>query len=327
MPGATVLRAAGRSAHRIIAIGCLALLATVEGSCQSRKQLTETSARDLIREYISSQKQSFTVPVGAILPLMSRTKKDYTATASNEVEVAVKRLIGTKLVMQTPVMIAYPVISGQFSRRYTIDNDTARFSLDHKDHWYTETYTVETGPNSNVVTGKREITIDPPYGSRSNLVQQQSATGAVRPDGSVDLQTASIGHADYVLDVRFRFAYIEDGPTAYLQSPNGTKLVGKASGRKVELKEYEYSFSPEMQKRVLGQGQQAYVSGGSFEIGEVSGLRLLGETEATAAFAWHAAMNDLGRALLGDEAKPAGTGAATFAKKPDGTWFIDSVRY
>ncbi|MGO8787282.1 MAG: hypothetical protein ACLQVL_07860 [Terriglobia bacterium] len=106
-----------------------------------------------------------------------------------------------------------------------------------------------------------------------------------------------------------------------------TDFVGKPTGQRVEVKYFDYAFSPEIQKLIVGTGQQASIPVGSYEIGEVSGLRLLTDTEATAAFAWSVPLDDVGHAFFDDDAKPAGTGEAGFGKKPDGTWFLDHVSY
>ena len=62
--------------------------------------------------------------------------------------------------------------------------------------------------------------------------------------------------------------------------------------------------------------------GGDVEVGDVSDLRLMTETEAAAKFRWTASLNELGKLFFPNQL-PAGMGGVAFGKKPDGTWFVD----
>ncbi len=294
------------------------IVALLTGGCSSTstKNLTEDSARNLIRGYIHDQKQDFTVQLTAVLPTMRRTVQDYASFSDAGVglNAVLKRLLEHKLVVQHSDVVSYRRISGTFSHR---DNLSAAGQQIFD-------YTVESVPGSNELTGKWVYT-DTYRGTR----QTGSLKGTIGADDKVTLVAGEFTQP---------YAYVEEGGVAHLRRSSclageicATDLVGKPTGQKVEVKWYEYSLSPEFQKRISMtpassfSPQQASASGGGFEISDVSGLRLITDTEATAAFAWHVALNDVGHALLGDDAKPTGTGSATFAKKPDGTWFVDHI--
>jgi hypothetical protein len=120
------------------------------------------------------------------------------------------------------------------------------------------------------------------------------------------------------------FLYREEGKTAYLDQKGDQGIgtfTGTASGQRVELRWYEYTFSPEVQTSA---GRQVIeVAAGRLQVGEVSNLQLVNETHAVANFAWQAQLNKLGQIMLGD-VKPSGTSSVQFAKKPDGTWVLTS---
>jgi len=297
-----------------------AVLALLTGcGSTSTKNLTEDSARNLIRGYIRDQKQTFTVQLTAVLPEMKRTSRDYTSSSTSEsagLDAVLKRLLDHKLVAQHSNTVSYRQISGTFSHRDNLDAGGQRIF----------DYTIEPVPGTNALTGNWVYT-DTYRGTRQN----GSLKGTIGPDDKVDLLAGEFTQ---------QYAYVEEGGVAHLRRSScsageicATDLVGKPAGRKVEVKWYEYSLSPEFQKRISitpassFSAQQAFASGGGFEIDDVSGLRLITETEAAAAFAWHVQLNDVGHALLGDDAKPAGTGSTAFAKKPDGTWFVDHLGY
>jgi hypothetical protein len=93
-------------------------------------------------------------------------------------------------------------------------------------------------------------------------------------------------------------------------------------GAQADVKWYTYSWNPAFQKQIQGTGISSTVVGGEVEIGEVSNLRLVDVTEATATFAWKLSLNNTGKTFLGD-VHPSGNAEAEFGKKPDGTWFVD----
>jgi hypothetical protein len=297
------------------------VVALLTGGCSSTstKNLTENSARNLIQGYTRDQKHDFTMQLTAVFPAMRRTVQDYTSFSASggvRLDAVLKRLLDHKLVVQHSDVISYRKVNGTFSHRDNLNAGGQRVF----------DYTIESVPGSNELTGNWIYT-DTYRGTR----QTGSLKGAIAVDDKVTLVAGEFTQP---------YAYVEEGGVAHLRRSScfageicATDLVGKPTGQKVEVKWYEYSFSPEFQKRISMRPassfspQQASVSGGGFEIGEVSGLRLMTDTEASAAFGWHVALNDVGHALLGDDAKPTGTGSATFAKKPDGTWFVDHMGY
>jgi len=296
-----------------------AFAATLTGGCTSTstKNLTEDSSHNLIKEYTRSQNQGLTVPLGNVLRLMRRTLVDYTSSSASGkgADAVLKRLLDRKFVVQHSEPVMYPGVSGRFVGK---GNGNVM-----------DEYDLTMTPNSNAITGTKAegVTGHKPDGTALSYAHHH-LTGTVEANGRV---TWAVDCCGYFTN---RWQYSEDGNAAYLQSLGGMgsasvgyRLTGTASHQSVEVKWYEYAFTPEVQKLIVGTGWQASIPVGSYEIGEVSDLRLLIDTRAHAKFAWRGQLNDIGNAFLGDGAKSAGTGDAGFVKKPDGTWFVDHVRY
>ena len=83
---------------------------------------------------------------------------------------------------------------------------------------------------------------------------------------------------------------------------------------------YEYAFSPTV-KTFPVTDQFGMVYAGKFIIGDVTDLQLVGETRATAHFAWKAEKDNVGNIMLAARALN-GIANAEFVKKPDGTWIL-----
>jgi hypothetical protein len=268
------------------------------------------------------------LPLTGILPLMKQTPRDYTSGSVAGQEAILKGLLERKLVVQHPVIFAFPNVSGEFTSRNYQYNGQAQFSLDHKDHFNVETFKLEMVPNSNLLTGELNGHFEPnEQVNGRDYSLHLTVKGTVNVDGYVDL---TLGGGEYLMTSSRsgRYIYREDGATAYLGRPNrgGNPAVGKATRQKVNVTFYDYAFSPEMEKQILRIRQGPYVPGGSFEVGETSGLHLLIETEAAAQFSWQVSLNDIGRILVGT-GQPRGKGEVAFGKKPDGAWFVDRVTF
>jgi hypothetical protein len=305
---------------RISVVSGLALVVVLVGSCAATKDLNETSGRAILRERL--QKEKYMLPLAGILPLMKQTQKDYTSGSVTGQEAVLKTLLERKLVVQHSQILAYPKISGLFSERKL--HTPKVFNPAGRDDFLIENYKLEMVPNSNIVSGEFEVIADPPPTNRSSVLLHMKVKGTVNIDGSVDMRPED----DPVGWRTGRFMYHEEGNIAYLRHgrPGNENLVGKATGQKLELKFYEYAFSPEMEKQILRTSQGSYVPVGNFEVGEISGLRLLIETEAAGQFTWRVSLNDIGRVLVG-AGQPHGKGEVVFGKKPDGSWFVDRVAF
>ena len=188
---------------------------------------------------------------------------------------------------------------------------------------------LQTDSDTNTVSGSCAYDwgagLGNPNGNVSGGGVREQVGGTIAPDGSVVFYHTCFSEGG----VQDRYQYSESGKSAILQSvtPNAWipwMLAGTASGN-VETKYYEYSFSPDVQITRSNQGLR--VLAGRYEIGEVTNLRLVTETEASANFAWHAQLNQLGGILLEGAGIPTGTGAAEFAKKPDGSWVIVKLSF
>ena len=315
-------------------------------ACTSSKVLNESRAKALIGEAL--QKASYMTSAGSITPLMSRSTNDYRATTvSAGPGHTLKRLIEEKLVTQKVETVNHPKVSGTFVSRwfYNTYAYSWRSNQSQRLHFRTEfSLTTDSVKQDLVhVTGKHGKSIGPPSWDLipgSGWIELVPMIGRVDPDGSVHLPSATwIGSLTSVppgppIEGDLNFQYREEGATAYLQetrqdqllcadcySPTGRRtFAGTASGKKVEVKWYEYTFSPEVQTSAGRQGIE--VAAGRFQVGEVSNLQLVNDTHAVANFAWDAQLNKIGQIMLAD-VKPSGTSTAQFAKKPDGTWVIN----
>lgn len=268
--------------------------------------LDESRARVLIGQ--APQMRSLQIPWDSIAPVMARSTNADKGTTDH----TLSRLLKANLVKQSVSVLTYPRILGTW----------ANLTENKPGHMYDATMTMQLhmDENSNVVTGSCE------YKQVTQLLRNDDGirgkvTGTVSPDGSVAFTEVcwSLGGEQR------QYQYSEDGTTAYLQSTDNAngyypywKLTGTASG-KTQVKWYEYTFTPEVRTTPID--QHVNIEGGRYLVGDVSNLRLVTETMASANFAWQVQLNLLGNILF-DGARPSGTGTAVFAKKPDGTWVL-----
>ncbi len=276
--------------------------AACSSSVSSVKQLDESSARDLIRDRL---KEPYKIRADNVSKLLGRTLKDYkSSNAGNPQEATVKRLLDKGLVIQTVETVSYPKISGTFVSQKNYYGD-----------W--TVYDLEMRPNSNLLTGDsyRTGTLGSPKPQSPWWVE-----GSIEPDGRLRLNTSGANE---------EATYVEEGSAAYIDFKGGStygRYKGNATGKKVDASLYTYSWNPDLsQKRLIREGNAIYVIGGECEVGNVSGLRLVTDTVATATFGWKATLNDVGASFFPVQ-PPTGTGEVSFGKKPDGTWFVDELR-
>jgi hypothetical protein len=260
--------------------------------------LDERRARVLIGQ--APQMQSLQIPWERFAPVIARS-------ANADRGTTLSRLIEANLVRQTVSVLTYPKISGTWA---SPSPEGFRSMM---------TMQLQMDENTDVVTGTCEFKWGPASGGSGSI--RGKVTGAVSPDGSIVFTDVCWSEGG----MQYQYQYSENGTTAYLQSTNNAngyypywKLTGTASG-KVEVKWYVYTFTPKVQ--ITSSGQRVLVEGGRYIIGDVSNLRLVTETMASAKFAWQAQLNLLGNILL-DGARPSGTRTAVFAKKPNGTWVL-----
>jgi hypothetical protein len=278
----------------------LVFLAGCGSSVSSVKQLDESSGRALIEDRI--KQEPFKIPADSASKLFTRTLKDYkSANPGNDNEATEKRLLEKGFVQQTVETVVYPRISGTFSVGF----------VNMLNHQETRAFQIEMIPNSNLLAGTYT-------GGRVYKV-----TGSVQPDGKVEVRF--LDASTFSGYTQSNGVYREAGPAAFLDFRDGHILEGKATGQKVEVKWYTYSWSPDFQKKILHEGNTTYINGGGIEITNISDLRLLLETEATANFNWKASLNSVGE-LFFPGVPPSGVGEAAFGKKPDGTWFVDQLQ-
>jgi hypothetical protein len=279
----------------------LLYLGACSSSVSSVKQLNESNAELLIRDRL--KKEPYKIRAENISKLLARTLKDYkSANAGNDQEATVKRLLEKGFVLQAVETVNYPRISGTFSVRF----------VNMLNRWETRVFQLEMIPNSNLLTGT--------YTGGAGVYK---VTGSVQPDGKVEMRF--LDASTFSGYTQSNGVYREVGPAASLDFRDSHNLEGKATGQKVEVRWYTYSWSPDFQKQLLHEGNETYVIGGGLEVGNVSDLRLVLETEATAKFNWKASLNSVGE-LFFPSGPPSGAGEVAFGKRPDGTWFVDQLQ-
>jgi hypothetical protein len=277
------------------------------------KELNESTARELIKDRMS--KVPYRIPVEDITRLLARTLVDFkTVNLASGPGATLKRLLEKGYVLQTADIVSYPKISGTFM------TDDCQVLVGDRPTPCRKGWHLEMVPNSFSVTGEY-LFLPPasyPFGSK-----RIGARGTVQPDGKVELHVEEGGYGTP------SYTYAEEGSAAYLVAtpPSfetvGTRYKGSATGKRVDVKWYTYSWSPDFQKQLVGTGDATYVVGGGYEqVGDVSDLRLVTDTQATAKFSFRVSLNDLGKLFIPSQ-PPNGTVQATFGKKPDGTWFVD----
>jgi hypothetical protein len=305
-PGVAQIHSKGHlDATRVLALVAVLFLFFSIG-CSSRnsvKQLDERSAGNLIKDRLS--KERYQIRADHINKFLIRSLVDYKAANPETAEEAtIKTLLDKGFVSQTVETLSYPQISGTFVSQGQYGGV-----------W--TVYDLEMRPNSNIFTGDsyRANSHDSPTKPADTWWVQ----GSVEPNGSIKLNTSgTLENAGYV----------EEGGDGYIDfkgSSSWGRYKGPATRKKININSYTYAWSPDfLQKLTSREGNILYVNGGTFEVGEVSELRLLTETVATAKFAWKASLNDTGR-IFSPKEIPGGTGEVSFGKKPDGTWFVDQI--
>jgi hypothetical protein len=299
-----------------VLIVALSLCLSCNSPASSHKELNESTARDMIRENLS--KRPLKLPLARFGQMMNRSQLDYTSfTPSSEAEVIFKRLLNGKFAEQTIDKVQYPMVSGTFvwvekTNSPEWDPVTNTYELD--------LYMVQ---NSNKLIGlKKEF--------RESKIMHVSDSGrldgTIQPEGGIELDLYS---GNMKLGWNLKGNYSEKADKAYLNlipgpiSGPSREYVGKATGKTIQVNWYTYSWSADFRNRMVNDNNNFYVVGGKIEAGNVSDLRLVTDTEATARVHWVPTPNDIGK--LFDLTPQGGTFSASFAKKPDGTWFLDRI--
>ena len=277
-------------------------------SCHSTatKELNESSARDLIKT--AAETRPYVTPSDSVTSLFPKSRTDYKTFSGTGDGTFVRQLLEHGYVNQQVESISYPKIAGDFVAE---EHNPCSGSNNPNGGSTREEYSIEMDPDSNSFHGTAD------YEVCGNDSRDSLKEGTVSPDGSMSA---------FAGIYRVSGTYSEQGSTASidLQKTMWTKnwhMVGEATGQKVQLNWYTYALSPQgdnyfVQSGPDGKGFRA----GTINIGEVSNLRLVGDTDAVAKFAWDVSLNDVGKILR--STAPKGTGEAEFAKKPDGTWFL-----
>jgi hypothetical protein len=274
------------------------------------RELNESNARDIVQKTLENR--PFRIYLDRLRPFVARTRSDLsTAASSNPKQEIFKRMLERGLVQKTVENVNYPYVASFLS-------SVTKYNSGTQD---TQEITLQMAPNSNSVSGLYKTTrVD----SMQHVTLSSKLLGAIEPDGKISL--APQGGA---LLTGIVGSYREEGDKAFLRTlPNGRgefdEFVGAARNQKIGLNWYTFSWSPEFKSQMIDEGRNSYFVGGLYQAGEVSKLRLLIDTEAEASVLYSVTLNENGK-LFYQTAAPTGTARVTFAKKPDGTWIVDSL--
>ena len=270
-------------------IGTLSLLT----GCSSSKVLNESRAKELIQEKLTVK---VLASAQTLKPFMERSTNDWTTTkAVGGPALTLKRLINGRFVIQKSVALSYTVLSGTWVSKGNGDPSSER------------TIQLQMEPNSNVVRG---VCAAVPNNGWFGSYPQSQFRGEMTTDDHLKTADSSACTGPIPL------LYYVKGAEARLSDPHNT-YIGTPSGKRVEVRWYDYSFTPEVMATVV----MGMLPVGTYDVGQVSSLQLVTETHAIAIFAWRATLDNFGKLLCGDII-PSGDGTVEFAKKPDGTWMV-----
>lgn len=302
----------------------------VTGGCSSRasssgassvKQLNESTAKQMVADYLNSTNPSLGLLVGPLVRFATaaHTASNYNTLTIGSYGFLMKRLIGQGFVSQQVETISVPEVSGTFVRGC----GEGPCNLG----WFKQELILRLVPGTNELQGEYI------FQSSIGTFRPKQVSGAIEPDGTFKLY----GGADSGPG-----QYYEEGGKGYLKFPHYTygsvqrnysgvsvpfvvPYAGPAAGRKVTATLYSYALTPKF-KALMKQGPGGpYVDVGKFVVGNVTTLRLDTDTQASADFACTVSLNSTGRLIY-----PAGTilkatGQVVFGKKPDQSWAINSV--
>lgn len=288
-----------------VLLSCAIVCSLCSCGSASTKTLNDSTAKDMIQDKMDSQPVTLPLSIFSRYMVLSRTDYAKATVPISSIASAFKALVEAGLVEKHAETIEYPVVSGVFST--TSANGTDEFDL-------------HVAPNSNDIIGT--------YTSigRWGKNPTSEVTGQIAADGAIQLMihpaagliiwpTSQNGH------------YVESGSNAYLKvDANGpTEYAGKAARQKFHLVWYTYSWSQSLQKKIVGNARDPRIAIAKFEVHNISDLKLETDTQASSRFTWSLDPNDLGKIM--PAAVPSGTrtGTALFAKRPDGTWFLDTL--
>lgn len=297
----------------------------------------------MIAEYLSG-KQIKLSPAAFRTLLVSHTMENYWTRPPDSTE---HRLISGGWIVQQSTTTAYPKISGTF-----VDVTSWRTCwagggchLNTKERQWI----LQPIAGTNRVSGRcaDRASYSTPESQEEVGWSGSSASGTVQPDGGLVLSCVHFSWQP------LRGRYYEDAQKGYLKFEHGTFrslgslgsvrkaggltttvlkpeegiFVGAATGQKVTVTWYSYAWSPQFEAQLQGSDNARYLVLGGYGVGDVTNLRLDTDTRASANFSWKVLLNSNGKVLYGVNPVPgqAGTGTALFAKKPDQTWFLESV--
>jgi hypothetical protein len=280
-------------------------------ACSSSvNKLDESSGLRLTEAYLNHM--SVAVPTQLTKDQIPRSLEGSSQLVpSNDKERVGLELIKRNFIKEDTETVYYPRISGRFAATTGGGQEAG--------------YDLQMSANSNVLTGYYF------YGSQHNTIK-----GTIDPDGQVEVlvsfQIPRYGYSDSAW-AKERAKYEERGQAATLHMiqqgwgiPSLPEtLNGTASGGRVAVTWYTYTPSPSLLAKVSTIDGQPFISIGKCIVTNLTGLRLISETEAQADTAWRVKLNELGDIITDKSGNLAGAGRVLFAKKPDGSWFVDRV--
>jgi hypothetical protein len=87
------------------------ILPVLTNGCAATKNLTESTARDLVRDYVRTQKLAPMISLNPTVLLQRGTTIDYNVLPSTGPNGILKRMMDHKYVIQSPHVVSYPKIN------------------------------------------------------------------------------------------------------------------------------------------------------------------------------------------------------------------------
>jgi hypothetical protein len=283
------------------------------GGCNSHKELTESSAKDMLQERLDQEpnRANFTID-GLTKKLFKPTTIDYRGAPASKDDAPglIHRFIDAGFVTQQSFGRDYVDFSGNY------EGDVIYPTLTH--HLLMTLYMRQ---GSSQIRGQVVSTVK----DRQSVFAITS--GNALPDGSISLTFVfrpPLYYGPYIYKLSTANGQaILNGPEPAQENRAASLVNSKPlNAAKITVPMYSYAMTSKAPVKVVGESDQ--VSLGKIVVTNVDSLLLETETMATANFKWKIDLNEIGDVIA--QSKPQGkVGEVRFQKQPDGTWVITGI--
>lgn len=301
------------------ALGTILLVATQGCNGGPTKNLTTSSARDMLKTKLGTSSQhTYRFAINSVSEVIQLpTREDYSVGSyrNDDPRSSVQRLLQAGYIIQSREDSSVPNVSGDYKVELTWPKENGIWTRN-------AIYTFNLSMQPTYATVSGGYTANSWYVTGQEAMRQNGPlTGSVSPDGTVKL-----GYGSQFGTTEENYKFSSNGSTLTLTgkqpfltgNPNMT-LVGTGPGGSIVVPKFSYAFSDKFKR--LPSVSANVLDAGDVEIDDVSNLLLATDTIAHAQFTWHVNFNDAAKALTG-QASMQGTGEMNFGKQPDGAWVL-----